>query len=85
MNFIDILYFKWWVSQFHFVAAEKNEFAVGVKILLLGKNHQNLFNIAQLTPDCLFYELKIICHDFSICCYDIFHPFSFLTHFDHWR
>lgn len=37
MNFIDILSFKWWVSQFHFVAAEKNEFAVGVKILLLGK------------------------------------------------
>lgn len=47
-----------------------------------GEKSPNLFNIAYLIPDCLFYELKTICHYFSICWCN--HLLSFLIFSSFW-
>lgn len=65
-----------------FCSCWKEWICISCKNITLREKSPNLLNIAHLTPDCLFYELKIICRDFSVCCYDNFHPFSFLARFD---
>lgn len=65
-----------------FCSCWKEWICISCKNITLGEKSPNLFNIAHWTPDCLFYELKIICHDFTICCYDHF-PF-FLISYSFW-